>query len=114
MISDKRGRVFCTAVYNGMFIMKNTYFVAALFMGLVSTGPAFARAGWTAPVNGTVSAVVMSDGGVMMEIKLPSAEFQAIGRDMKLSHDTCIIKDTDTGTADSMVLVCGTAGSKVQ
>jgi len=50
----------------------------------------------------------------MMEIKLPPAEFQAIGRDMKLSRDTCIIKDTDTGTADSMILVCGPAGSTVQ
>ncbi len=111
---DKRGHVFCMAVSAGIFIMKNTYFFAALIMGLVSTGPALARSGWTAPVNGTVSAVMMSDGGVMMEIKLPPAEFQAIGRDMKVSHDTCIIKDTETGSADSMVLVCGTAGSTVQ
>ena len=94
--------------------MKRAYFAAVLCLGLASTGSAFARTGWTAPVNGTVSAVMMSNGGVMMEIKLPPAEFQAIGRDMKLSHDTCIIKDTDTGTADSMILVCGPAGSTVQ
>jgi hypothetical protein len=94
--------------------MKHAYFAAVLCLGLASTGTAFARAGWTAPVNGTVSAVMMSNGGVMMEIKLPPAEFQAIGREMKLSHDSCIIKDTDTGTADSMMLVCGPAGSTVQ
>ncbi len=111
---DKRGHALCMAVAAGTSIMKNTYFAAALFMGLVSAGPALARSGWTAPINGTVSAVMMSDGGVMMEIKLPPAEFQAIGRDMRLSHDTCIIKETDTGSANSMVLVCGTAGSKVQ
>ena len=94
--------------------MKRVYFIATVCIGLASTNPAFARNGWTAPVNGTVSAVMMSDGGVMMEIKLPAAEFQAIGRDMRLSHDTCIIKDVNPGAADSMILVCGPAGSKVQ
>jgi hypothetical protein len=94
--------------------MKRAYFIAALGIGLASTGPALARNGWTAPVNGTVSAVMMPDGALMMEIKLPAAEFQGIGRDMKISHDTCVIKDTDTGTPNSMILVCGLAGSKVQ
>jgi hypothetical protein len=93
--------------------MKRAYFVAALCMGLVSTSPAFASRAWTTPVNGTVSAVMMPDGSVMMEIKLPAAEFQGIGRDMRISRDTCVIRETDTGTPDSMILVCGLAGSKV-
>jgi hypothetical protein len=94
--------------------MKKTYFVATLCIALASTTPAFARTGWTTPVNGKASSVLMSDGDVMMQITLPAAEFQAIGRDMKLSHNTCVIKETDTGTADSMILVCGAAGSTVQ
>lgn len=94
--------------------MKHRYCAAALSLVLLSTGPAFARNGWTAPVNGTVSAVMMSNGGVMMEIKLPPAEYQAITRDMRPSHDSCIIKDANTGTLNSMILVCGPAGSTVQ
>jgi hypothetical protein len=54
--------------------MKHAYFVAAFCIGLASTSPAFARSGLTAPVNGTVSAVMMPNGGVMTEIKLPPAE----------------------------------------
>jgi hypothetical protein len=94
--------------------MKKAHFVAALCIALASTGPALARTGWTTPVNGTASSVMMSSGGVMMQITLPAAEFQAIGRDMKLSHNTCIIKEADAGAANSMILVCGAAGSQVQ
>ena len=94
--------------------MKRAYLIGAICIGLASTGPALARTGWTTPVNGKVSAMMTSNGDVMMEITLPAAEFQGIGRDMKISHDTCIIKDTDTGTPNSMILVCGLSGSKVQ
>jgi hypothetical protein len=100
--------------YQGTSTMKHPYFAAALCLGLVSTDSAFARTGWSAPVNGTVSAVMMPDDDVMMEIKLPAAEFQAIGRAMRLSHDSCIIKSADTGTANSMILVCGRADSVSQ
>jgi hypothetical protein len=93
--------------------MRNILFAATLCVGVVSAGAAFAER-WVVPVNGTVSAVMMPDGTIMMEIKLPAAEFEGLGRDMKISRDTCVIKDTDTGTPDSMILVCGLAGSKVQ
>jgi hypothetical protein len=94
--------------------MKRVHFAVTICLALASASPAFARTGWTAPVNGTASSVMMSTGGVMMEITLPPAEFEAIGRDMKLRHNTCIIQDADAGAADSMILVCGPAGSKVQ
>lgn len=94
--------------------MKLAHLSLALGFGLLSIGPAFARSDWTAPMNGTVSAVMMSNGGVMMEIKIPQAELQAITRDMKASHDTCIIRDANPGKAGSMILVCGPAGSTVQ
>ncbi len=95
-------------------LYENGYFTAILWIGLVLAGPAFARAGWTAPVNGTVSAVMTPHGDVMMKIELPAAEFQAIDRDMRHSHDSCIIKTTEDGAANSMVLICGPAGSTVQ
>ncbi len=94
--------------------MKRMHLIAAVCAGLTLGAPAFARTAWTAPVNGTVSAVMMSNGDVMMQIKLPPAEFEAVGRQVKLSHNSCIIKDADSGAADSMILVCGPAGSTVQ
>ncbi len=94
--------------------MKFVYFSTALCLGLISTGPVFARTDQTVPVNGTVSAVMMPNGDVMMEIKLPPAASQAFGRDMRRSHNICVIKTTDTVATNSMVLVCGPGGSAVQ
>lgn len=94
--------------------MRLVYFSLTLGFSLLSIGPAFARDGWTAPMNGTVSAVMMKDGGVMMEIKIPQAELQAIANDMKTSHDTCIIERANPGKAGYMTLVCGPADSTAQ
>ena len=94
--------------------MKFVYFSTALCLGLASTGPVFARTDQPAPVNGTVSAVMMPNGDVMMEIKLPPAASQAIGRDMRQSHNICVIKAADTGATNTMVLVCGPGSSAVQ
>jgi hypothetical protein len=94
-------------------MMKTAIFAAVLCVGLASGGSAFADR-WVEPVNGTVSAVMMPDGDVMMKIQLPAKEFQVVDRDMKANNDSCTIKEIYAGSPDTMILVCGTAGSKVQ
>jgi hypothetical protein len=79
-------------------------FAAALCAGLACSSSAFAER-WVAPVNGTVSAVAMPDGDVMMQIQIPAKEYVMINRDMRANNDHCIIKET--GAANTMVLVCG-------
>jgi hypothetical protein len=93
--------------------MKKVFFAAALCMGLAASGPAFADR-WVEPINGTLSAMTMQDGQVMMKIQLPAKEFQIVNRDMKANNNSCIIKEVYTGSPNTMILVCGAAGSIVQ
>jgi hypothetical protein len=93
--------------------MKKILFVATLCAGVVSAGAAFAER-WVEPINGSVSAVMMPDGEVMMKIRLPAKEFQVMDRDMKANDNSCIIKEIYGGSPDTMILVCGKAGSTVQ
>jgi hypothetical protein len=93
--------------------MRNILFAATLCVGVVSAGAAFAER-WVEPLNGTVSAVMMPDGDVMMKIQLPAKEFQVVNRDMKANDNSCIIKEIYSGSPNSMILVCGKAGSTVQ
>jgi hypothetical protein len=86
--------------------MKKILFVATLCAGVVSAGAAFAER-WVEPINGSVSAV-------MMKIRLPAKEFQVMDRDMKANDNSCIIKEIYGGSPDTMILVCGKAGSTVQ
>lgn len=90
--------------------MKQVLFAASLCLGLACAGLAHAEH-WSTPVNGTVSAVMMQSGGVMMKVRLPQTEFQAISRDMRANDTACVIKEIDPGAADTMILVCGAAGS---
>ena len=93
--------------------MRNILFAATLWVGVVSAGSAFAER-WVEPLNGTVSAVMMPDGEVMMKIQLPAKEFQAVTRDMKANDNSCIVKEVYAGSRDTLILVCGKAGSTVQ
>jgi nitrate reductase alpha subunit len=90
--------------------MKHMLFAGALCVGLAASGSAFADR-WVTPVNGTVSAVAMSGGQVMMKIQLPKKEFQMIDRNMKANDRACIIQETYYAAADTMILVCGKAGA---
>jgi hypothetical protein len=93
--------------------MKATIFAATLCAGLAFSGSAFAER-WVEPVNGTVSALTMPDGDVMMKIQLPAKEFQIVDRDMKRNDNVCVVNQIYSGASDTMILVCGLAGSKVQ
>ena len=93
--------------------MKKALFAATICAGLAASGSAFADR-WVEPLNGTVSAVTMPDGDVMMKIQLPAKEFHIIDRDMKANDNSCIIKEIYSGSLNTMVLVCGKAGSTVQ
>jgi hypothetical protein len=94
-------------------MMKTAIFAAALAIGLSTSGSAFADR-WVEPLNGTLSAMTMPDGEVMMKIQLPSKVFQIVDRDMKANNNTCVIKEVYPGAANTMILVCGIAGSKVE
>jgi hypothetical protein len=93
--------------------MKIAIFATALCVGLASSGSAFAKRG-VEPVNGTVSAVMMPGGDIMMKIQLPAEELQVVNRNMRANNNACIINQIYSGSPDTMILVCGTAGSKAQ
>jgi len=57
---------------------------------------------------------MMPDGEVMMKIQFPTKEFQFITRDMKENNNSCIVKEIDSALPNTMILVCGKAGSTVQ
>jgi hypothetical protein len=61
---------------------------------------------WTAPVNGTVSAVMMSDGDVMMKVQIPAKEFAAVSAAMKDGHKDCTVEEIYPGARNSMIVVC--------
>jgi len=86
--------------------MKRSLFAAVLCAGVVFSSAAFADR-WITPVNGTVSAVMMPGGEVMMKLQLPSAAFEMISRDMKQSEKTCKIQEIYPDAKDTMILVCG-------
>jgi len=85
--------------------MKQVFFAVALCVGLASAGSAFAER-WVTPVNGSVSAVTMPDGAVMMKVKIPAAEFLIISRDMKKAPPVCKVQEIYPGATDTMILVC--------
>jgi hypothetical protein len=93
--------------------MRKAIFAIALCTGVALSGSASAER-WVAPVNGTVSAVMMPDGDVMMKIQLPAKEFEFMDRDMRGNNNTCIIKEVYSASPNTMILVCGKAGSTVQ
>ncbi len=88
------------------------------FLGVFAVaGPAFAEdpmpATWDQPDNGTVSAMMMKDGDVMMKIQVPHDEFMAMtSAASTLHHGTCTVKEIYPGATDTMILVCkpGRAG----
>lgn len=86
--------------------MTKRIFAAVLGFGMACAGPALAER-WVEPVNGTVSAVMMPDGAVMMQVQIPQKEFLGIGRDMKAGHDVCTIKEISPDATNTMILVCG-------
>jgi nitrate reductase alpha subunit len=94
--------------------MKKILFAATVCIGIVTAkSPAFADR-WVEPVNGTVSAVMMTDGEVMMKIHLPDKEFQVVNRNMRANNNSCIIKEIYSDSPDTMILICGKAGTAVQ
>ncbi len=91
--------------------MTKKFFFAAFAASLACAAPALADSHdlfgyWTAPTNGSVSAVMMQDGAVMMKLKLPEKEFGAISRDMKTDHETCSIEQIYPDAKNTMILVC--------
>lgn len=76
-----------------------------LLVGMAAGGSAFAER-WVGPVNGTVSAVMMPDHSVMMKIKMPPTEFNAMKQSLQGGQD-CKLKEIWPGASDTMVLVCG-------
>ncbi len=88
--------------------MKQIIFAAALCAGVISSSAAFADR-WAEPVNGTVSAVLMADGDVMMKVQIPAKEFQIMDRDMKANNNACFIKEVYSEASNTMILVCGPA-----
>jgi hypothetical protein len=81
--------------------MKRMIFAAALCAATAFAGPALADR-WQAPVNGNVSAVMMNDGGVMMKIQMPEAEFNAL----KTGPANCHIENIYPDAHNTMILVC--------
>jgi hypothetical protein len=62
---------------------------------------------WTAPVNGSVSAVMMKDGDVMMKVKVPPKEFEAMMVNMKNGgSEMCKIEEIYPDAKNTMILVC--------
>jgi hypothetical protein len=86
--------------------MKKALFALALCASLAGTHAAFADR-WTVPNNGTLSAMTMPSGDVMMKVQLPQAAFAMMDRNMKANHNTCTIKEIYPGATYTMILVCG-------
>lgn len=85
--------------------MKYAISTMVLLAGMAFGGPAFADR-WVTPVNGTVSAMMMPDHSVMMKIKMPPEEFNAMKQSLQGGQD-CKLKEIWPGATDTMVLVCG-------
>jgi hypothetical protein len=85
--------------------MKRMIFAAAFCAATAFAGPALADR-WQAPVNGNVSAVMMSDGDVMMKVQVPAKEFTAIDTAMKAGRKTCMIEQVYPDAWNTMILVC--------
>ena len=99
--------LLATSMMMGSKMKAYTFFSAALFGAVVlSAAPAFAER-WVEPVNGTVSAVPMQDGSVMMRITIPAKPYGMISRDMREGHMNCQAKQADVNSKDSLIVVCG-------
>jgi hypothetical protein len=88
--------------------MKHALFVLALCAGMASAGSAFAER-WVAPINGTLSTIMLPDGDVMMKVQIPAKEFAAITGMMETKHNSCtVFHSTSQGDElNSLILVCG-------
>ncbi len=74
-------------------------------------GPALANEerdfSWALPDNGTMSAMMMKDGDVMMKVQVPHDEFMAMTSAVSTTrHSTCVVKEIYPGATDTMILVC--------
>jgi hypothetical protein len=85
--------------------MKRFIFAAALCTATAFAGPALADR-WQAPINGNVSAVMMTDGAVMMKVQMPAPEFTAMSTGMKAGRKTCTIQNIYPDAWNTMILVC--------
>jgi hypothetical protein len=94
--------------------MKNILFTAALCAGIAAAGAARADR-WVEPINGTLSAIMVPDGDVMMKIQIPSAEYTAIAGMMKAGKKTCtVFHPSFTTVPPSLILVCGPTRELIQ
>jgi hypothetical protein len=88
--------------------------VLAAFAALTLAAPALADRDmhdWKAPINGSVSAIIMQDGDVMMKVRVPATVFGTISRDMKNNKEFCEVQGIYTGAKDTMILVCHPAAN---
>jgi hypothetical protein len=85
--------------------MKRMIFAAALCAATAFAGPALAD-NWKEAVNGSVSAVPMADGAVMMKIEVPAKDFGMLVTNMKAGHKTCTIQNIYPDAHNTMILVC--------
>lgn len=83
---------------------RNLFFAAALCAGSAFAAPAFADR-WVEPNNGTVSAIMMPDGAVMMKLQVPAGEFKALDTAMT-SGGGCKIEHIYPDALNTMILVC--------
>jgi hypothetical protein len=86
--------------------MKRMIFAAALCAATACAAPAAFADRWQAPINGNVSAVMMTDGDVMMKVQMPAPEFTAMETAMKAGHKTCMIEHIYPDAWNTMILVC--------
>ena len=86
--------------------MKKAVFALALCASLAGANAALADR-WIVPNNGTLSAMAMPSGDVMLKVQLPKTAFAMMDRNMKANHNTCTIKEIYPGATDTMILVCG-------
>ena len=84
--------------------MKRIIFATA-FCAAAFAGPALAD-NWKEAVNGSVSAVPMADGAVMMKIEVPAKDFGMLVTNMKAGHKTCMIEQIYPDAWNTMILVC--------
>ena len=52
------------------------------------------------------SAVMMTDGAVMMKVQMPAPEFTAMSTGMKAGRKTCTIQNIYPDAWNTMILVC--------
>ncbi len=96
--------------------MMKKHVLLAFLAAMAVAGPALAdeepEFTWSTPDNGTMSAMMMKDGDVMMKIQVPHDEFMAMTAGGSGQHGTCTVKEIYPGATDTMILVCkpGRAG----